>query len=121
VVWENREVSMRLGFLGTGAITSAMVTGLSATKGEYAMLLSPRNAVVAADLARRFPSVAMASSNQVVVDACETVVIAVRSQIVEGVLKELRFSADRDVVGVVSGFPVARLAGLVAPALQSPH
>jgi pyrroline-5-carboxylate reductase len=111
-------MSMTLGFLGTGAITSAMVTGLSATAGEYAMVLSPRNAVVAADLVQRFPSVAMASSNQAVVDACETIVIAVRPQIAEEVLKELRFSADQKVVSVVSGFPVARLAGLVAPAAK---
>src|SRR6202789_2297945 len=117
-VWENHEMSMRLGFLGTGAITSAMVTGLSATRGEYSTLLSPRNAVVAADLARRFPSVAIASSNQAVVDACETVVIAVRPQVAEEVLKELRFSADQNVISVVSGFPVARLAGLVAPAAK---
>jgi pyrroline-5-carboxylate reductase len=111
-------MSMRLGFLGTGTITSAMVTGLSATKDEYAMVLSPRNGVIAADLARRFPSVAIASSNQAVLDACETVVIAVRPQIAEGVLKELRFSADHNVVSVVSGVPVARLSGLVAPAAK---
>jgi pyrroline-5-carboxylate reductase len=109
---------MRLGFLGTGAITSAMVTGLNATKGEYAMVLSPRNAAVAAELARRFPSVAIASSNQAAVDACETVVIAVRPQIAEELLKDLRFSADQNVVSVVSGLPVARLAGLVAPAVK---
>jgi pyrroline-5-carboxylate reductase len=109
---------MRLGFLGTGAITSAMVTGLNAIKGDHAMVLSPRNAVIAADLARRFPSVAIASSNQSVVDACETVVIAVRPQIAEEVLKELRFSADQNVVSVVSGFSVATLAGLLAPAAK---
>ncbi len=111
-------MSMSLGFLGTGAITSAMVTGLSATRDEYSIVLSPRNGLVAADLARRFPNVVIASSNQAVVDACETVVIAVRPQIAEEVLKELRFSADQNVVSVVSGFPVARLAGLVAPAAK---
>lgn len=109
---------MRLGFLGTGTITSATVTGLSAARCEYAMVLSPRNEAVAADLARRFPSVAVASSNQALVDECETVVIAVRPQIAEEVLKELRFSADQNVISVVSGFSVARLAGLVAPAAK---
>lgn len=109
---------MRLGFLGTGAITSAMVTGLSARESEIAIWLSPRNEAVAADLARRFRSVAIASSNQAVIDACETVVIAVRPQIAEAVLRELRFRADQNVISVVSGFPVARLAGLVAPAAQ---
>ncbi len=118
VVWENCEMSMRLGFLGTGTITSAMVTGLSAFKDEYALVLSPRNGVIAEDLARRFPNVAIASSNQAVVDACESVVLAVRPQIAEGVLKDLRFSASQNVVSVVSGFPVARLSDLVAPATK---
>ncbi len=109
---------MRLGFLGTGTITSAMVTGLSATKDRYSMVLSPRNEAVAADLAQRFPGVAIASSNQAVVDACETVVIAVRPQIAAKVLKELRFRSDQNIVSVVSGFPVARLSELVAPAVK---
>lgn len=111
-------MSRRLGFLGTGTITSAMVTGLNAARSEYAMLLSPRNEAIAGDLARRFPNVAVASSNQAVVDACETVVIAVRPQIAEEVLKTLRFSADQNVISVVSGFPVARLTALVAPAAK---
>jgi pyrroline-5-carboxylate reductase len=95
-----------------------MVTGLSAGNCGHAMVLSPRNGEVAADLARRFPSVAIARSNQAVVDACETVVIAVRPQIAEEVLKELRFGAGQNVISVVSGFPVARLAPLVAPAAK---
>jgi pyrroline-5-carboxylate reductase len=104
---------MKLGFLGTGAITSAMVTGLCSPEGgEYEILLSPRNAEVAAGLARRFPQ----ASNQEVVDGSDTVVIAVRPQVTESVLAELRFPAGRNVISLVSGFSVRRLAGLVAPA-----
>jgi pyrroline-5-carboxylate reductase len=51
-------MSAKLGFLGTGAITSAMVTGLkTAGKESRAILLSPRSAAVAADLANRFDKV----------------------------------------------------------------
>jgi pyrroline-5-carboxylate reductase len=108
---------MKLGFLGTGAITSAMVTGLNSPGGgEHSILLSPRNAAVAADLAARFPQVSVASSNQEVVDECGAVVIAVRPQIAESVLAELRFPPDREVISLVSGFSVGRLRGLIAPA-----
>lgn len=108
---------MKLGFLGTGAITSAMVTGLCSPEGgEYEILLSPRNAEVAAGLARRFPQVSIAPSNQDVVDRSETVVIAVRPQVTESVLAEVRFPADRNVISLVSGFPVRKLADMVAPA-----
>ena len=104
---------MTLGFLGTGAIASAMVAGLN---GAYAVALSPRNAEIAAALARRFPRVAVAESNQAVLDACDTVVIAVRPQIAAGVLADLRFRGDHHVISLVSGYSIARLSSLVAPA-----
>ena len=45
---------MKLGFIGTGAITFAIVTGLRSTSsGPASILLSPRNGEVAADLASR--------------------------------------------------------------------
>lgn len=49
---------MRVGFVGTGAIASAMVTGLSSAGVEGSSIrLSPRNSVVAADLANRLAQV----------------------------------------------------------------
>lgn len=107
---------MNLGFLGTGAITSAMVAGLDASGAPHSILLSPRNAETSASLARRCPHVSVASSNQDVVDRSETVVIAVRPQIAESVLKDLRFRPSHDVISLVSGFSVERVASLVAPA-----
>jgi pyrroline-5-carboxylate reductase len=113
------EMPIKLGFLGTGAITSAMVTGLSSVGGEGPSIrLSPRNAAVAADLANRFPQVSVAASNQAVVDESEIVVIAVRPQIAETVLRELRFRADHGVISLVSGYSLRRLLGLVAPAAR---
>jgi pyrroline-5-carboxylate reductase len=108
-----------LGFLGTGAITSAIVTGLnSPDAGPYSILLSPRNAAAAARLAQRFSKVSVAGSNQEVVDRSETVVIAVRPQIAQAVLSELRFRSDQNVISLVGGFPVQRISGLVAPAAK---
>jgi pyrroline-5-carboxylate reductase len=110
---------MKLGFLGTGAITSAMVTGLNAEGAEpHLIRVSPRNAVVAGELAGRYPQVSVASSNQDVVDGCDVVVIAVRPQIAAAVLPELRFRADHNIISLVSGFSVRKLAGLVAPAAR---
>lgn len=105
---------MRIGFLGTGAITSAMVTGLS---GEgHAIRLSPRNWEIATDLARRFPMVSVAASNQEVLDECEVAVIAVRPQIAQEVLAELRFRDDHHAISLVSGLRAGRLREMVHPA-----
>jgi pyrroline-5-carboxylate reductase len=112
-------MSAKLGFLGTGAITSAMVAGLKASgEDTRAILLSPRNAAVAAALANRFDNVSVAGSNQEVVEECETIVIAVRPQIAQDVLSALRFPARTNVISLVSGLPVRRLAELTAPATR---
>jgi pyrroline-5-carboxylate reductase len=112
-------MSAKLGFLGTGAITSAMVTGLKASGEETrAILLSPRNATVATALANHFDNVSVAASNQEVVEECETIVIAVRPQIAPEVLAALRFPARANVISLVSGLPVRRLAELTAPATR---
>jgi len=110
---------MKLGFLGTGTITSAIVTGLSSSGiHSHPIRVSPRNSAVAADLANRFPQVSVASSNQQVVDECETVLIAVRPQIAQSALAELRFRPGQNVISLVAGFSVRRIAELVAPALR---
>src|SRR5262249_54450121 len=116
---EDGKMSAKLGFLGTGAITSAMVTGLKASREEpRAILLSPRNAAVAAALADRFDNVSVAPSNQELVEECETIVIAVRPQIAQEVLAGLRFPSGANVISLVSGLPVRRLAALTAPATR---
>jgi pyrroline-5-carboxylate reductase len=110
---------MKIGFLGAGAITSAMVTGLKAGgRLDSSILLSPRNANVAAALADRFVGVAVAGSNQQVLDDSETVVIAVRPQVAAEVLGALRFRADHNVISLVSGLNVEKLSKLIAPATR---
>src|SRR5579883_404122 len=108
---------MSVGFLGAGAITSAIVTGLSSGGSiPPAIRLSPRNEAVAADLAARFGNVAVCRSNQEVLDTSETVVIAVRPQVAAQVISDLRFSPRHTVISLVAGYPVRRIAELVAPA-----
>lgn len=108
---------MKLGFIGTGHITAAIVTGMSTSfDSGHDLVLSPRGADVGKDLARRFPRVTVASSNQEVLDRCEAVVIAVRPPITRSVLSALRFRAEHRVISVVSSVSVGTLRELVAPA-----
>jgi pyrroline-5-carboxylate reductase len=110
---------MKLGFVGTGAITSAIVTGLRSGVAErHSIRLSPRNPEVAADLANRFPGVSIASSNQDVLDDSEVVVLAIRPQIARNVISELRFRSDHRVISIVCGLSLRRVSDLVAPAAK---
>lgn len=107
---------MNLGFLGTGTITSSIVTGLQSAVCAHPVRVSPRNAQVAADLARRFPAVSIAASNQAVLDASDVVVLAVRPQVARSVLSELRFRPAHHVISLVGAFPLAAISELVRPA-----
>ena len=105
----------QLGFLGTGHITSAMVTGLASSDDDR-IRLSPRNAEVAADLARRFPRVSVGASNQDVLDTSDVIILALPPKPAPGILADLRFRTDHQIISVISGFPMKDLAAVVAPA-----
>lgn len=110
---------MRLGFVGTGAITSAIVTGLNAAgTASDTILVSPRNAEAAAALAAKFPNVTVAASNQAVLDGSDVVMLAVRPQIATEVLSELKFRADHRIISLMAITPLDTVAELVAPATR---
>jgi pyrroline-5-carboxylate reductase len=108
---------MRLGFVGTGTITAAIVRGLGAACGEQgSILLSPRSADVSAALAAQFAHVQVVSSNQAVLDGSDVVMLAVRPQIARAVIPELRFRPGHHVISLIATLSLETLTGLVAPA-----
>ena len=107
---------MRLGFIGCGTIAAAIVTGLNSSGHGEAIVVSPRNAEVAAGLARRFANVTVAATNQAVLDGCDVAVLAVRPQILTAVLAELQFRPDQQVISLVPVTSLAYLRARTAPA-----
>jgi pyrroline-5-carboxylate reductase len=109
--------SLRAGFVGTGAITSAIVTGMRADEASFGcIVLSPRNRDVAARLAARFARVSVAQSNQDVLDRSDVVFLAVRPQVAQDAIAALKFRPDQRVISLVATFSRDRIAALVQPA-----
>lgn len=108
---------MKLGFIGTGALTSAIVTGIkSVADNSVSVLLSPRNEDIAADLASRYADVSVARDNQAVLDDCDTVMLVVRPQIAHDVLSGLQFRRGHHVVSLIATLSLEDVALLTAPA-----
>ena len=108
---------MRLGFIGTGTITTAVVTGLcTADRSPERILVSPRNAERAAALAETFPQVSVATDNQEVIGGSDWVFLAVLPKMAPEVLSPLRFRSDQRIVSLIATLSAAELADLVAPA-----
>jgi len=99
-----------IGFVGTGAITEAMVRGLLLEPACVSQIvISPRNAEVAARLEREFPAVRIAGDNQAVLDGSDVAVLAIRPQIAKDVIESLRFREGQTVISVVAATERASL------------
>ena len=108
---------MKIGFIGTGNIASAVVQGLcTAEPRPERVVLSPRNAEKAAALATQFAEAEIAADNQTVVDACDWVMLAVRPPIAREVVSALRFRPGQTVVSLIAAVSLDELKALVAPA-----
>ncbi|MEK1896596.1 MAG: pyrroline-5-carboxylate reductase [Rhizobium sp.] len=93
----------KIGFIGTGTISDAMVRGLLTKPAALAqVMISPRNAEIAKRLAADFAEVSIATDNQAVINASDMVVLAVRPQIAKDVLSGLTFRKGQSVLSVIA-------------------
>ncbi|PRX32996.1 pyrroline-5-carboxylate reductase [Paraburkholderia sp. BL18I3N2] len=118
---------MRLGFIGTGTITRAIVTGLLRVGAPFeSITLSPRNAGTAAALAALDARISVCRSNQEVLDSCDVACLAVVPQIASEVLEGLHFTARHTIISFMAGIPIAdvrrmtRSGGTVVRAIPLP-
>jgi pyrroline-5-carboxylate reductase len=106
-----------ISFIGTGHITSAIVAGLCGLPAApVRILVGPRNAAIAADLARRYAQVTVAADNQNAVDEGDWVVLAVRPQIARAVVSGLKFKPGQRVLSLIAPVGDDWLDAAVAPA-----
>ncbi|MBS7589231.1 NAD(P)-binding domain-containing protein [Ancylobacter defluvii] len=110
---------LTIGFVGTGTLTEAVVTGLMQSHaGRCHILLSPRSEVVSQRLAAAHEDVRRCASNREVVEGSDVVVLAVLPKQLAEVAAELAFRPEQLVVNCVAGASVEAVKRLVAPARE---
>ena len=101
---------MKLGFIGTGKITSSVVTGICRSKISFKkILLSPRNRNVGRKLKRKFRKVSIAKNNQEIINSCNWVFLAVTPTVGEKIIKHLRFRSSQTIVSFISTMTLPQL------------
>ena len=101
---------MKLGFIGTGKITSSVVTGICRSKISFKkILLSPRNRNAAGKLKRKFRKVFIAKNNQEIINSCNWVFLAVTPTVGEKIIKHLRFRSSQTIVSFISTMTLPQL------------
>jgi pyrroline-5-carboxylate reductase len=103
----------RIGVIGTGVITSAVVEGIA--DDGHKITVSERSADKAARLTDMFENVTIAD-NQRVLDQSDIVFLGLMAEVAPAILQELTFRADQAIITVMAGASLAEVAGMVAPA-----
>ena len=101
---------MNLGFIGTGKITTSVVTGICKSKISYKkILLSPRNINVAKKIKKRFKKIHIAKNNQEVINSCNWIFLAVTPTVGQKIINNLKFKSTQTIVSFISTMTLPQL------------
>jgi len=105
-----------LGFIGTGAITEAVINGLIRHGGfDGEVFVSERTFARSQRLADRFANVGVEADNQSIVDGSQWVFISVLPEQARDVLRKLDFRSDQTLISLVAALTVEELVELATP------
>ncbi len=94
---------MKLGFIGTGNISSDVVSGICNSKISYnKIILSPRNKKKSLKLKKKFKKIEIAKTNQEVIDKSDWIFLGVLPEVGEKILPKLKFKPKQTVVSFIS-------------------
>ena len=101
---------MNIGFVGTGKIASAVITGIFKSNLIYKkIIISPRNKEIAKKLKKKFNSIKIAKNNQEIVDQCNWVFLSITPAVGEKIIKNLNFRPNQTIISFISTITLDQL------------
>jgi len=101
---------MKLGFIGTGRITSAVVTGICNSNISYKnIVISQRNKSISSSLKRKFKKITISKDNQEIVNTSEWIFLSVTPTVGEKIIKDLKFRSNQTIISFISTITLAQL------------
>ena len=94
---------MRLGFIGTGKISSSVIEGICSSKIKYKKItVSKRNNKISLALKKKFKKIVINKSNQYIVDNSDWVFLSVTPSVGNKIIKNLRFRSSQTIISFIS-------------------
>ena len=101
---------MKFGFIGTGKISSSVITGICRSKISFKkILISPRNKSLANKLNKKFKKVAIAKDNQEIIDSCNWVFLSITPTVGKKIIKELNFKSNQTIISFISTITLSQI------------
>jgi len=105
---------MKLGFIGTGKISSSVITGICGSSIKYSKIyVSSRNSKIAKALKKKFKRISIEKDNQIIVDNCNWVFLAVTPTVGEKIIKNLKFRSSQTIVSFISTITIPELKKMI--------
>jgi len=101
---------MNLGFIGTGKISSSVITGICKSKiSVNKILISPRNKSISKNLKKKFKKIVIAKNNQEIVDKCNWVFLSITPVVGRKIIKDLNFRPNQTIISFISTITLDQL------------
>tara|TARA_Y100001970_G_scaffold141068_1_gene173718 strand:+ start:2593 stop:3360 length:768 start_codon:yes stop_codon:yes gene_type:complete len=105
---------MKLGFIGTGKISSSVITGICKSSISFKKIfISQRNKKTSRQLKKRFRKIIIAKNNQQIVDNCNWIFLAVTPTVGNKIIKDLKFKSDQIIVSFISTISISELKKMI--------
>ena len=101
---------MKLGFIGTGKITSAVITGICSSSISYnKIIISYRNKSISTTLKKKFKKITISKDNQEIINSCDWIFLSVTPMVGEKIIKNLKFRSNQTIISFISTITLAQL------------
>ena len=101
---------MKIGFLGTGHITSSVIEGIFKSKLKIKKIyISPRNRLISKKLSRKFKKIAVSKNNQQLINRSNWLFLAVTPKVGHKILEKLNFRSNQKIVSFISTINLEKL------------
>jgi pyrroline-5-carboxylate reductase len=105
---------MKLGFIGTGKITSAVITGICSSNISYKkIIISERNKSISSTLKKKFKKITISKDNQEIVNTCDWIFLSVTPTVGEKIIKDLKFRSSQIIISFISTITLAQLKKVI--------
>ncbi len=105
---------MKLGFIGTGNISSDVINGICRSRISFKKItISPRNKKKAQKLKKKFKKIIIAKSNQEVINKSDWIFLGVLPEVGEKILPKLKFKSNQTIVSFISTISYSKLKKII--------
>ena len=94
---------MRLGFIGTGQITKAVINGILSSKIKYSKIyISKRNNIISKELGKKSKKIFIYNDNQKIINNSDWIFLAITPEVAKKIIKNYKFKKKQVIISFIS-------------------